>query len=60
MEEKRKYNKLDSIEYKDHLIQVRLTNNDYDGVRQLATATGFNSVSAYLRNLIKQEIAKNN
>ena len=59
MEEKRKYNKLDNIEYKDRLIQVRLTSDDYNDVRQLATGTGFNSISAYVRNLIKQEIAKN-
>lgn len=58
MEEKRRYNKLDNIEYKDSLIQVRLTSNDYNGVRKLASDTGFSSVSAYVRNLIKQEIEK--
>lgn len=58
MEEKRRYNKLDNIEYKDSLIQVRLTSNDYNDVRKLASDTGFSSVSAYVRNLIKQEIEK--
>lgn len=58
MEEKRKYNKLDGIEYKDSLIQVRLTSDDYNTVRKLANETGFNSISAYVRNLIKQEISK--
>lgn len=60
MKEKRKYSKLDNIEYKDKLIQVRLTNDDYEDVRELASDTGFNSISAYVRNLLKQEIAKNN
>lgn len=60
MEEKRKYTKLQNTEYKNKLVQVKLTASDYDSVINHATANGYTSVSAFIRDLIKQEIAKSN